>query len=230
PGSRFAAMTAAARSRLAGSHFRMLNEQLYTTPSSAAVQLFRDAPDQFTAYHAGFARQVADWPINPLDVMVREVGAALKRRMAPSAPTDSAPLVKPSRPVAIYSFDLVSVAPHITACDIASLPLAADSVDVAVFCLALMGTNIVDFLTEALRVLRPGGTLKIAEVVSRFEDMDAFVAAVEQGGCVCVKRDAASNTMFLFLEFRKHTAAEVAAEPKGIPASLALKPCIYKRR
>lgn len=42
--------------------------------------------------------------------------------------------------------------------------------DVAVFCLALMGTDYGSFLEEAVRVLRPGGWLWIAEVRSRFAD------------------------------------------------------------
>lgn len=36
------------------------------------------------------------------------------------------------------------------------VPLSPASVDVAVFCLSLMGTNLVDFLTEAHRVLKLG--------------------------------------------------------------------------
>lgn len=50
--------------------------------------------------------------------------------------------------------------------------------DVAVFCLSLMGTNIRDFLQEANRVLKPGGLLKVAEVSSRFEDVRTFLGAV----------------------------------------------------
>ncbi len=38
------------------------------------------------------------------------------------------------------------------------------SVDVAVFCLALMGTDYPSFLGEAARVLKPLGTIWIAEV------------------------------------------------------------------
>ena len=63
-----------------------------------------------------------------------------------------------------HSFDLVSPAPHVTACNMASVPLESASVDVAVFSLALMGTDYGLFLLEATRVLRHKGWLWIAEV------------------------------------------------------------------
>lgn len=68
----------------------------------------------------------------------------------------------------IHSFDLHSHSPLITKADIASLPLADASVDVAIFCLALMGTNWVDFIEEAFRILRWKGELWISEIKSRF--------------------------------------------------------------
>uniref|UniRef100_A0A8C0HMK5 Ribosomal RNA-processing protein 8 n=1 Tax=Buteo japonicus TaxID=224669 RepID=A0A8C0HMK5_9AVES len=68
------------------------------------------------------------------------------------------------------------------------VPLAAESVDVAVFCLALMGTNLQEILEEANRVLKQGGTLMVAEVASRFEDTRAFVNAVAQLGFKSVSK------------------------------------------
>lgn len=45
--------------------------------------------------------------------------------------------------------------------------MAPTTVDVVVFCLSLMGTNWVDMVSEAWRVLKPGGEVIIAEVTSR---------------------------------------------------------------
>merc|ERR1711982_63422 len=42
-------------------------------------------------------------------------------------------------------------------------------VDVAVYSLSLMGTNVADFVREAWRVLKFNGMLRVAEVRSRFE-------------------------------------------------------------
>ena len=49
---------------------RQINEQLYTTPSSDAVALFKEEPALFGDFHQGFRTQVSKWPMNPLDVCV----------------------------------------------------------------------------------------------------------------------------------------------------------------
>jgi hypothetical protein len=54
----------------------------------------------------------------------------------------------------VHSFDLVAANALITACDIAKTPLQACSLDIAIFCLSLMGTNFLSFLREAHRTLK----------------------------------------------------------------------------
>lgn len=66
----------------------------------------------------------------------------------------------------MHSFDLVSSAPGVIACNMADVPLEDSSVDAAIFSLALMGTDYGLFLQEARRVLKPKGWLWIAEVSS----------------------------------------------------------------
>ncbi|KAH6996221.1 methyltransferase-domain-containing protein [Ilyonectria sp. MPI-CAGE-AT-0026] len=70
--------------------------------------------------------------------------------------------------VTVKSFDLQSPSPLVTKADIANLPLPDGSINVAVFCLALMGTNWVDFVEEAYRILHWKGELWVAEIKSRF--------------------------------------------------------------
>ena len=68
----------------------------------------------------------------------------------------------------IHSFDLAATSELVTAADVRSLPLAESSVDIAIFCLALMGTNWIEFVEEAYRVLQWKGECWISEVGSRF--------------------------------------------------------------
>lgn len=68
----------------------------------------------------------------------------------------------------ILSYDLHSPHPLVTKADISKLPLEDGSVDIAIFCLALMGTNWISFIEEAERILHWKGELWIAEIKSRF--------------------------------------------------------------
>ncbi|KAF3062310.1 25S rRNA (adenine(645)-N(1))-methyltransferase [Daldinia childiae] len=68
----------------------------------------------------------------------------------------------------ILSYDLQSPSPLVTRADIANLPLADGAADVVIFCLALMGTNWLDFVEEAYRILHWKGELWVAEIKSRF--------------------------------------------------------------
>jgi ribosomal RNA-processing protein 8 len=52
------------------------------------------------------------------------------------------------------------------------LALISKSLDVGIFCLSLMGTNYVDFIREANRVLKKDGKLFVGEAVSRIEDIN----------------------------------------------------------
>lgn len=46
----------------------------------------------------------------------------------------------------VHSFDLVATAPGVVACNMAAVPLEDASIDAAIFCLALMGTDYGSFL------------------------------------------------------------------------------------
>lgn len=68
------------------------------------------------------------------------------------------------------SYDLHAPNQFVTKADISDLPLADGSVDIAIFCLSLMGTNWISFVEEAWRVLRSDGKGEcwVSEVKSRF--------------------------------------------------------------
>ncbi|GAB0489337.1 hypothetical protein MMPV_000555 [Pyropia vietnamensis] len=194
PGRPLSALQSTMASRLAGAHFRILNESLYTSTGAAAFASLSAAPELYAAYHAGFAAQAATWPANPLDAIIRwlrgpgrEAGAVADfgcgdARLAAEVASSPGKRGKYSKGGArkgggadcslgrvVHSFDLVATNDRVTACNMAATPLANASVGVAVFCLSLMGTNYMDYLAEAARVLSPGGWLLIAEVASRFD-------------------------------------------------------------
>ncbi|KAI8927794.1 methyltransferase-domain-containing protein [Entophlyctis helioformis] len=199
----FSKMQAEMQRKLAGSKFRWINERLYTTESDEAVRLFKAQPELFRIYHDGFSSQVKDWPANPVDVFISD----LKHKPAGTVIADmgcgEAVLAATlNATMTVHSFDLIAGNELITACDIAHVPLKASTVDVVVFCLSLMGTNFADFLREGHRILKTGGQLKIAEVISRIENLDQFIDGIASMGFKLTKKDS-SNKMFVIVEFTK---------------------------
>jgi ribosomal RNA-processing protein 8 len=209
-------------SQLAGGRFRFINEILYTRPSTEAQELFVAEPELFSAYHQGFRSQSARWPQNPVHLIAQWLQRQPDSWEVADLGCGDAELALSVRQ-RVHSFDLVAANPRVTACDIAKVPLASGTLDAVVFCLALMGSNYVDFLREAHRLLRPKGALKVAEVSSRFHDLDRWIEQLRELGFLLKERNE-SNTHFVLLQFERHGSAAQALE--GVP----LKPCIYKRR
>ena len=256
------------KARLAGSRFRILNEELYTTTSKTSYDKFKKNPELFEQYHEGFRHQVESWPENPVDVIVRSLTSRYKNQKAKSVPIvladfgcGDAQLAKDLLAVKkkknknvfqVHSFDLVAPNELVTACDMADVPLENKSVDVCVFCLSLMGTNLADFIREAHRVLKDDGIVKIAEVRSRIEyshsrkgkktsnnkngdnessaakektegTLEEFTDVLGKLGFESVQTDR-TNTMFLLLDLKKN------GKKPDKKLEFSAKPCIYKRR
>lgn len=59
--------------QLRASRFRYINEILYSSDSSQSVHYFKEDPDAFMAYHAGYKQQIEQWTVNPLDVIISSI-------------------------------------------------------------------------------------------------------------------------------------------------------------
>ncbi len=79
---------------------------------------------------------------------------------------------------AIHSCDHIAIDQRVIACDIAHVPLEDDTLDLAIFCLSLMGSNITDCIREAHRCLHIDGHLHVWEAASYFDDVKRFASAL----------------------------------------------------
>lgn len=59
--------------RLKGSRFRFINELLYTHKGADAIEIFNQDSTAFSTYHDGYRNQVEQWPINPLDRIIKSI-------------------------------------------------------------------------------------------------------------------------------------------------------------
>ncbi|GAA6062730.1 hypothetical protein JCM10212_005933 [Sporobolomyces blumeae] len=190
----------------------------------------------------------------PPNSLVADFGcgdAALARTLCPSSAASASgpslrlklaqPKLVAQKALKVLSFDLVSQNPYVVEAECSSVPLPGSPfaiegqmVDAVVCCLSLMGTDWINMVREARRVLKENGILSIAEVTSRFDKTDDFVKLVESVGFESTGKDD-SNSHFVLFEFRKaSTSAEQLNESKKADNSrkgtTLLKPCIYKKR
>ncbi len=143
--------------KLKSAQFRHLNEKLYTQTGAQSLKMFKQDPDSFRSYHAGFMEQAQKWPVDPLNLIIN---AIMKVNGSPVVADFGCGEARLARALAgsatVHSFDLVKVNDLVTVCDFSNTPLENESCDIVVFCLSLMGTNLRDFLKEANRVLKIG--------------------------------------------------------------------------
>lgn len=228
---------------LDGARFRLINETLYRSDSGHAYQMMREDPEVFEEYHKGFRHQVQSWPANPVSHYIQSLSAYPPKTVIADLGCGDAALAKALVPkgLTVLSFDLVSDGKYVVEADIcAKVPLpgseAAEGegqvVDVVVCALSLMGTNWPGCIREAWRVLKADGELKIAEVASRFTDVEAFVSLISSVGFKLKSKDD-RNTHFTLFEFRKIARKSAMSEKewsKIMSRGSLLKPCEYKRR
>ncbi|GBE79347.1 25S rRNA (adenine(645)-N(1))-methyltransferase [Sparassis crispa] len=237
------ALQAGMKSSLDGARFRWINELLYKSDSEHAHQMMRENPKAYEEYHTGFRHQVHAWPTNPVAHYIAVLGSYSLKTVIADLGCGDAALARALTPkgLTVLSFDLVSDGTFVVEADTcARVPLPGSDtegegegsvVDVVVCALSLMGTNWLGCVREAWRILKAGGELKIAEVASRFTDVDEFTSVVSSIGFRLKSKDD-SNTHFTLFEFKK-----VARKAKGekeweklLARGSVLKPCEYKRR
>lgn len=230
------------KAKLSGARFRFLNQKFYESDSKSALQYFQENRDDFFRYHEGFQEQTKKWPTNPVDVFIEEIcglveGGKEKRLTVADIGCGEGKLglevMKRAeeigrRGVTVHSFDLVSCGPHVIVASMTRIPLPDSSVDIAIFSLSLMNTDFCQALLEANRILRPRGTLLIAEVESRFEGgrggVEQFVGELKGLGFEVEGKVDFSYKVFVMMRFGKVRGV------KSAPAGMSLKVCKYKKR
>uniref|UniRef100_A0A0X3PD13 Ribosomal RNA-processing protein 8 n=1 Tax=Schistocephalus solidus TaxID=70667 RepID=A0A0X3PD13_SCHSO len=213
------------------SMFRFLNEKMYKCSSSDASQYFAENPGAFELYHKGFQRQLQKWPNDPLQWPEQIIRKEFEKSpiVADLGCGDARLALHLKGLAKVHSFDLVAVNNRVTVCDMSKTPLPKESVDVAVFCLALMGTNCRDFIFEANRILKMNGLLLLVEVASRFNGpFKDFLKRLKAFGFKIAAWEITKDTYFArarLVKFKDLSYCPVSSLP-----NLQLSPCLYKKR
>ena len=157
------------RQRRVNSELSEFNRRGKTLHSTTMHKEFTDNPESWHRYHALRNDRMKDWSEIPYEyiatkirnprLIVADFGCG-ENKMKHCIPNNK-----------VYGFDHIACDDSVTACDISDVSqhLANESVDVAVYSLALWGTNFRDYVKEAYRVLAYSGVIHIAEPAKNYE-------------------------------------------------------------
>lgn len=147
--------------------FSTLNNRWNNSRSETTYQRLKDDPTEWEYYHALYREARKDWREVPFERFAEWLKARPDRVVGDFGCGEA--LLAQSVANTVHSFDHVAINDRVTACDMRNTGLENEGLDVAIFSLSLMGTNLEEYLLEAFRALKVDGMLKIAEPSSRWE-------------------------------------------------------------
>lgn len=163
--------------------FARMNNRWYASASRKTHERLAQNPEEWAHYHTEYQRLRATWPVVPFQEEIRWLAERKNPLVVGDFGCGEALIAAAVADThTVHSFDHVAIDDRVVACDIANTSLNAESLDVAIFCLSLMGANFTEYLREAHRCLRLDGALHLWEPASYFEDPAAFCRALQRLG------------------------------------------------
>lgn len=162
--------------------FSKLNNRWYATDSGKTHDRLANNPEEWAHYHTLYRQLRETWPVVPFKEEIRWLSERDGYTVGDFGCGEAFIAAEAGHKHTIHSFDHVAIDKRVIACDIAHVPLEHDYLDLAIFCLSLMGSNFTDYIREAHRCLHIDGHLHIWEAASYFEDIKKFAAALDRLG------------------------------------------------
>jgi len=162
--------------------FSKLNNRWYATDSGKTHDRLANNPEEWAHYHTLYRQLRETWPVVPFKEEIRWLSERDGYVVGDFGCGEAFIAAEAGDKHTIHSFDHVAIDKRVIACDIAHVPLEDDTLDLAIFCLSLMGSNFTDYIREAHRCLHIDGHLHVWEAASYFDDIKKFAAALAKLG------------------------------------------------
>jgi superfamily II DNA or RNA helicase len=162
--------------------FSKMNGRWYSSASESTHARLAQNPEEWAHYHTMYQQLRESWPVVPYKEELRWLSEREGLVVGDFGCGEALIAAAVSDRHQIHSFDHVAIDHRVVACDIAHVPLEDGTLDVAIFCLSLMGANFADYLREGHRCLRLDGWLHIWEPASYFDDVGGFCSRLSRLG------------------------------------------------
>jgi hypothetical protein len=143
--------------------FTRLNNKINNEKSETTHDRMLNDPREWEEYHRQYREARKTWPIVPYEEMIKRIRQLSPRLIIGDFGCGEAKILEAFGDNRVYSFDHVAINNKVKACDMKSVPLPDEAIDIAVFSLSLMGRNWGEYIAEAKRCLATNGYLLIAE-------------------------------------------------------------------
>ncbi|OII77494.1 hypothetical protein cand_016540 [Cryptosporidium andersoni] len=198
--------------RLQGSRFRIINEYFYKNTSEDVYNKCIRDPQMFQAYHEGYELQKQNWPIDPLNEVIKYINNNPNIKIIGDFGCGTGIIGsiynnRLNEGYKVFSFDLARSKNSnldIIVCNIKNVPLKNCQLDMALYCLSLMGIDWPLFLAEAYRVLKINGILLIVEVTSRIPNIQKFIYNIELLNFKLMMKPENLSSFFTMFVFKKN--------------------------
>jgi superfamily II DNA or RNA helicase len=162
--------------------FSKLNNRWYNSASDSTHARLSQNAEEWAHYHTMYRQLRESWPVVPFKEEIRWLSEREGLVVGDFGCGEAFIAQAVSARHQVHSFDHVALDPRVVACDISKVPLKDGVLDVAIFCLSLMGTNFTDYIREGRRCLRLDGLLHIWEPASHFDDVPLFCSKLSRLG------------------------------------------------
>ena len=162
--------------------FSKMNREWNHAKSSTTHDKIKNNPDLWRHYHHMFEESKKTWTTIPTAELIKYFKIRDGLEIGDFGCGKALLYQSLSEKHTVHSFDHHAFNSHVIACDVSKTPLNNKQLDVAVFSLSLMGSNIRDYIKEANRTLKIDGRLFIIEATSRFKDLQQFKRLIIQFG------------------------------------------------
>ena len=143
--------------------FTKLNNKINNENSDTTHQRMLKDPREWEEYHRQYREARRSWAIVPYEEIIKRIRQLSPRLIIGDFGCGEAKILEAFGDNRVCSFDHVAINNKVKACNMKSVPLPVEAIDIAVFSLSLMGRNWEQYIAEAKRCLATNGYLLIAE-------------------------------------------------------------------
>ena len=180
-----------------------IHQKASTSSSSHMNEYFRSNPDKWMEYHSIREENKKEWVEDPINVIAEKLNKNRYQVIADLGCGMNQLKTLVNSYSQWYSFDHYSDDETVIKADISDLReyLQDNSVDAAVFCMSLWGTNYMDYIKESYRYLKNGGIVYIAEPKDKINQSE-LIGGATQIGFEIISIDFERNGKS-YIEFKK---------------------------